>query len=72
MDRLMIVLMALGGCLLVLLLSALILAIPSMILAWLVLKMFPQITLSFIQLTNIFAVVSALLKTKVTIEKNKE
>lgn len=69
MNRLMIVLMMIGGCLLVLLLNALILAIPSMILAWLVLKIFPQITLSFIQLTTIFAVASALLETKVTIEK---
>ena len=69
MNRLMIVLMMIGGCLLVLLLNALILAIPSMILAWLVLKIFPQITLSFIQLTTIFAVASALLNTKVTIEK---
>lgn len=72
MNRLMIVLMMIGGCLLVLLLNALILAIPSMILAWLVLKIFPQITLSFIQLTTIFAVASALSKTEVTIEKNKE
>ena len=69
MNRLMIVLMMIGGCLFVLLLTALILAIPSMILAWLVLKIFPQITLSLIQLTTIFAVASALLKTKVTIEK---
>lgn len=69
MNRLMIVLMMIGGCLFVLLLNALILAIPSMILAWLVLKIFPQITLSLIQLTTIFAVASALLKTKVTIEK---
>ena len=69
MDRLMIVLMVIEDCLLGLLLSTLILAIPSMILAWLVLKIFPQITLSFIQLTTIFAVASALLKTKVIIEK---
>ena len=69
MNRLMIVLMMIGVYLLGLLLSVLILAIPSMILAWLVLKIFPQITLSFIQLTTIFAVVSALLKTEVTIEK---
>lgn len=69
MNRLMIVLMVIGGFLFVILLNALMLAIPSMILAWLVLKIFPQITLSFIQLTTIFAVASALLKTKVTIEK---
>lgn len=69
MNRLMIVLMVIGGFLFVILLNALILAIPSMILAWLVLKIFPQITLSLIQLTTIFAVASALLKTKVTIEK---
>lgn len=69
MNRLMIVLMVIVGFLFVILLNALILAIPSMILAWLVLKIFPQITLSLIQLTTIFAVVSALLKTKVTIEK---
>lgn len=69
MNRLMIVLMVIGGCLLVLLLNALILAIPSMILAWLVLKIFPQITLSFIQLTTIFAVASALFETKAIIEK---
>lgn len=69
MNRLMIVLMVVGGFLFVILLNALILAIPSMILAWLVLKIFPQITLTLIQLTTIFAVASALLKTKVTIEK---
>lgn len=69
MNRLMIVLMVIGGFLFVILLNALILVIPSMILAWLVLKIFPQITLSLVQLTTIFAVASALLKTKVTIEK---
>lgn len=69
MNRMMIVLMMIGGFLFAILLNALILAIPSMMLAWLVLKIFPQITLSLIQLTTIFAVASALLKTKVTIDK---
>lgn len=70
MDKLISWLVVIGAFLFLVLVSALIALIPSMALAWIVLKIFPQITLSFVQVTTIFVVLGVLFRTKITIKKD--
>lgn len=70
MDRLISWLILIGTFLFLVLVSALIALIPSMALAWIVLKIFPQITLSFVQMTTIFVVLGVLFRTKITVKKD--
>lgn len=70
MDKLISWLILIGAFLFLVLVSALIALIPSMALAWIVLKIFPQITLSFVQMTTIFVVLGVLFRTKITVKKD--
>lgn len=55
----------------IVLVSAIISIVPSLILAWLVLKIFPDLSLTLVQLTSIFVVISVLFRTKITISDGK-
>lgn len=48
--------------LLVAMFCVVIMAVPSMVLAWILLKFFPQITLSYTQLTIIIIIVSSIVR----------
>lgn len=68
MSKLISWLVVIGALLLVVLVGALITAIPSILLAWIVLKIFPDLTLNLWQLAAIFVVIGTLFRTKITIK----
>lgn len=70
MSKLISWLVVIGALLFVVLVGVLITAIPSILLAWIVLKIFPDLTLNLWQLTTIFVVIGTLFRTKVTINKD--
>lgn len=70
MDKLIVWLVVIGILLLGVLMSVLITAIPSILLAWVVLKIFPELTLNLWQLAAIFVVIGTFFGTKVTIKKD--
>lgn len=70
MSKLISWLVVIGALLLVVLVGVLISAIPSILLAWIVLKIFPDLTLNLWQLAIIFVVIGTLFRTKVTIKKD--
>lgn len=70
MIKLISLLVVIGAFFFVALVGVLIAAIPSILLAWVVLKIFPDLTLNLWQLATIFVVIGTLFGTKVTINND--